>query len=761
MVKIINLSYLSFITYHVYLYTITKTFRGQGMLKELQRRYHEIEDLDGWRNWMIDVISLIFVFTLPLSLVLMFPLFIKNRQYILIIFDVSLWLLLLLRVFIPGNRKKIKIYTLLALFCTMTAGFFIILGPNYARPAWLITCAIMFAIFAGTKASLTYIALSSVFLVVLYFTIPQINIAWQTTHTDGLFNWLIYVLNTSLLSLLAALSTSFIIPRLGFSLDTERKTRMELQAAMEELEASNEEFEAINEELIHSQEELRASEIMYRELSELLPLTIFRCDTKGKIIYANPQAFKDFRYDASDLENNINIEQLFEDHERHKTVKLFANFKKHPLTTHSEFTMKRKDGTTFPSIIYIAPIKNNGSFSGILGAILDISQRVEMEKENRKIQEHLMQIQKLEAIGTLAGGIAHDFNNILTGIIGYTELARDCSSDNEVKENLSNVLKFSSRASDLVRQILALSRQHEFSKKPIDIVMVIDEAIKLLRASLPSTITIEMNDNSSLKTIKADSTEILQVIMNLGTNAAHAMKEHGGLLKIDVYNDKPSDTGSSIAKLIKIIISDTGKGIPENIINRIFDPFYTTKAAGEGTGLGLSISHSIIKDCGGTVTVSSSINQGTTFKITLPLYIGEIKVKNNIENEAYLTGTGNILVIDDEEPIAYMEKVMLEKLGYSVYVCNGGIEGLEVFKARPDKFDLIITDQTMPEITGAELTLEIRKMNPDIPVLLCTGYSEQVSTDNAASFGINSILYKPLTLPVLSNEVYRILNNKL
>jgi len=736
------------------------------MFTNVFKRFNNLYDLESLRNWLIDVLSLIFVFVLPVNLAFVFPVFIKSEHYILISLDVILWLLMAIRVFIPSTRPYINRHIFLGLFSVIIMGFFLALGPGYSRPAWYITCTVLYALFAGTLASIIFISLSSIYLISLYSYLTPDNPAWQIARTDGTSNWVTFMLTLVMLALLAALSAGFVLSRLTSSLDHERQASLEYQAAMEELEASNEEFEAINEELLISQKLLQDSENLYRELAEVLPLIVFKCSTNGMINYANPRAFRDTGYDQSDFDKGIPLSSLFTSDCYERGLANYNRLCTEKTPSEGEYKLKRKDGSSFPALVYAAPILHDGVLAGITGAVMDISSRLEIEEENRRVHEHLHQAQKMEAIGTLAGGIAHDFNNILTGIIGYTEIARDDSTEPEIKESLTHVLQFSSRATDLVRQILTLSRRHEHKKVPVNIVPIIKETIKLLRASLPATISIDINDQSVSDTIIADPTEILQVMMNLGTNSAHAMKEHGGRIFISIENTDSSVTHEHHAinaekeTMLKIIFSDTGSGIPVEIIGKIFDPFYTTKPAGEGTGLGLSITDSIIRDSGGSITVSSKPGQGTTFEINFPIYQNGEKESQDEKAEKRREGNGHVLVIDDEAPIAYMEKVMLEKLGYTVDMCGSSSEGLVFFKENPNSYDLVITDQTMPKLTGTELSKEIHKLRPEIPVLLCTGFSDTVSRENYQSLGISGMIYKPISLSILSMEVNRLLQNR-
>jgi len=393
----------------------------------------------------------------------------------------------------------------------------------------------------------------------------------------------------------------------------------------------------------------------------------------------------------------------------------------------------------------------------------DISRIKDLEKESLRIQAQLQQAQKMEAIGTLAGGIAHDFNNILSAVIGYTEMAlADMPQGTSQHRNLQEVLKAGSRATDLVKQILTFSRQTEQELKPVQINQIVTETLKLLRASLPTTVKISQDIQSDSAAL-ADSTQIHQVIMNLCTNAAHAMSANGGQLKIDL-----SDVvlGGSFIKqhpylspgvYIKLRVIDTGHGMEKAILDRIFDPFFTTKERGEGTGMGLAVVLGIIKSHGGTITVESELGQGSAFNVFLPVIMRE--VDHEVRTKAPMpTGTERILFIDDEKSLVDLGQQILERLGYKVTIRTSSVEALELFMEQPDKFDLVITDMTMPNMTGDELAGRLMNIRADIPVILCTGYSERISRERAHDLGIKEFILKPIVMRELAKTVRKVLD---
>jgi nitrogen-specific signal transduction histidine kinase len=356
--------------------------------------------------------------------------------------------------------------------------------------------------------------------------------------------------------------------------------------------------------------------------------------------------------------------------------------------------------------------------------------------EHKQLESHLQQALRMEAIGTLAGGIAHDFNNILGAVIGYTEMALNDNDDNgPLESNLQEILKAGKRAKDLVKHILAFSRQADKEVKPIRVKSIVKEALKLLRASIPATIEIRQTIKSDA-VVLADSTQIHQVLMNLCTNAHHAMRETGGLLEVSLTNveleSSLTERGLSVTPgtYLCLKVSDSGHGMSPEVIGRIFDPFFTTKQRDEGTGMGLSVVHGIANSHGGAITVQSQLGKGATFKIYLPVIGREIKASGKAK-EQIPHGRENILFIDDEVSLVDIGQQVLERLGYKVVTRTSSVEALELFQAKPDTFDLVITDMTMPNMTGAKLAREMMSIRPDIPVILCTGYSQQITKKRA------------------------------
>ncbi|MBF0474755.1 MAG: response regulator [Deltaproteobacteria bacterium] len=400
------------------------------------------------------------------------------------------------------------------------------------------------------------------------------------------------------------------------------------------------------------------------------------------------------------------------------------------------------------------------------GILWDVTAQKKAEEEHKKLETQLRQAQKMEAIGTLAGGIAHDFNNILGSIIGYAELALiDAPPESDLKDCLDQIYKGGKRAADLVKHILAFSRQSEQLKKPLRIGPIVKECLKLLRASLPSTIEIVQNISKEDRNTLADPTQIHQIIMNLGTNAMQAMREKGGCLTVKLEHleltskEAIADWELEIGPYLRLTVRDTGKGIDPEIIDRIFEPYFTTKDIGEGTGLGLSVIYGIVQSHNGAVTVSSEPGNGTEFNIYLPQTRNNIDADEDVTIE-YVTGTGKILLVDDEEALVNSGQLVLERLGYEVRPYTSSLAALEAFRNRPDDFDLVITDYTMPQMTGIELAKEILAVRPDLPIIICTGYSANLTPKIVRQTGVRALIMKPIMHDEISKLVLELLKDK-
>jgi len=425
-------------------------------------------------------------------------------------------------------------------------------------------------------------------------------------------------------------------------------------------------------------------------------------------------------------------------------------------------THRMRNATPCEVEMTISPVQDEvGTIQNYVIILRDVSHEAKLEKQ-------LRQVQKMEAIGALAGGIAHDFNNILAPILGYAELAlRKISKDDPFRNNFELIFNSARRATELVKQILTFSRQTEQERRTVQAVPIVKEVLKLLRASLPSTIEIrrKITPEAASSKILADPTQIHQIVMNLCANAGYAMRKKGGVLDVSmaVVN---LDAGfiSQYPSLkpgphVRLSISDTGIGMDEKTRQRIFEPYFTTKPQGDGTGMGLAVVYGIVKNHGGAISVYSEPGTGSIFHVFFPAI--KAKAPPNVNLPPTIpTGTERILFVDDEQSMVRMGQEMLNQLGYTVSVRYSSIDALEAFRAKPDQFDLIITDQTMPNMTGTDLAGEILKIRSDIPIILCTGFSELIDEKEAKSMGFGGFLMKPILMADMANVIREVLPQK-
>jgi PAS domain S-box-containing protein len=472
-------------------------------------------------------------------------------------------------------------------------------------------------------------------------------------------------------------------------------------------------------------------------------------DLRGRVVYANPAFLLQTGYTQSEIvgQNIGMVRSGRDDSEIYKDVwSTIKNCK--PWSGH--VTGRQKDGALYDVDLRISPVRDaSGRIVNCVLVASDITEKKRMEKQ-------LHESQRMEAIGTLAGGIAHDFNNIIAGIIGFTEMVlEDVPPESALNRRLQLVLKAANRGRDLVRQILTFSRRREVEKRPVSMGLIIDEVSSLIRASLPSTIEIRHNISVESDVVLADQTQIHQVIINLCSNAAHAMRDGGGVLGLSLTDETLTGEEHGInsavtgGRFLKLTVSDTGCGMAPEVVGRIFDPFFTTKAAGEGTGLGLSVVHGIVKNHDGAIGVYSTPGQGSSFHVFLPKLGLETErgPETVTETEAAIDiprGGASILVVDDEPMLVEVSTHRLIRLGYRVTGKTSSLEALEVFRAQPGAFDLVLTDYIMPQMTGLDLARELLRIRPDIPVIMCSGLSDPVPMEMIQAVGVREFFSKPI-----------------
>ncbi|MCF8096141.1 MAG: PAS domain S-box protein [Desulfobacteraceae bacterium] len=516
------------------------------------------------------------------------------------------------------------------------------------------------------------------------------------------------------------------------------------------------------------EENYRKSEERYRNILESIEDGYYEVDADGRILFFNNSLCRMLGYTSRELWG-MNAKDLMDEENSRKMMKTAARVYNTDKSYKAfDWELIRKDGAICHVEASISLNRNpEGQPSKLYGIARDITERKKNEEEKENLRSQLRRSQQMEAIGTLAGGIAHDFNNILSSVIGYAELSMvDTQKETRIHENLSRILAAGNRAKDLVRQILTLARDGNEEFTPVSVVPMIKESMKLLRSTLPATIRLQekINDNGSL-IVNANPTQLHQIIVNLATNAKYAMGDNHGTLEIRV---EPVSFDNSAAKqyteqkpgdYIKLAVSDTGTGIPPEIRHKIFSPYFTTKERGVGTGLGLSLVHGIVKKHKGHINVYSELGKGTSIQVFLPLAkASELPEQREQEDKSLPPGKESILLVDDEQFITELEKEYLERMGYRVTARTSSVEALEAYRAMPQKFDLLITDMTMPNMTGDILAREIKSIRPDIPVILCTGFSESINGDGGNS-DIDAFLMKPVTRAKMANTVRSVLDD--
>ena len=512
-------------------------------------------------------------------------------------------------------------------------------------------------------------------------------------------------------------------------------------------------------------EALRESESNLQSVFDAVPVGI--CFMKDRVYRrANRNWCETFGYPEESLLGKT-PELLYENKEEYLRVgeELYGQLLKDGIASVCS-KLKRSDGEFRDVVLTAKPLDSQNIEAGTVVVIRDITRQKRAEEEKEMLEGKLRQAQKIESIGTLAGGIAHDFNNILGIILGNTELAIDDVPEwNPARNNLDEVRKACLRAKDVVRQILAFSRKSETEQKTISMAAVVTESLKLLRASIPTSIDIRQNIADDIDDILGDPTQIHQIMINLCTNAAHAMENEGGTLEVAVENTLiDADIASRYADLhpgpyVQLKVSDTGDGINPEVIDRIFDPYFTTKDVGKGTGLGLSVVHGIVNSHNGRITFLSNAGKGTTFNIFFPAIERQCQKKPK-QLHMLPTGQERVLFVDDETSIVNLNQHRLERLGYKVTPQTDSFEALRLFRSDPNQFDLVITDMTMPKMTGDKLAQEIFKIRPDMPIILSTGYSDKISEARAQELGIRKYIEKPIEIEKLAGSVREVFDGK-
>ena len=510
-----------------------------------------------------------------------------------------------------------------------------------------------------------------------------------------------------------------------------------------------------------AEEALKKSEALFRMLIDYDPLGISLINEEDVFEYINPQFSEIFGYSLEDI---INAQAWFE------TVFPEPNDRPQVKILSEEDFIKGTKNSIWDRTAHVQCKDKKEKIITTRAKILDDGRKLifyEDITERCAIEAQLRQAHKMEAIGTLAAGIAHDFNNVLGGMLGYTEMSllHIDTGNPLLKRYLEQIRSGIHRATDLVKQILTFSRQTVQEVRPIRVTPLLKETLKLIRAAIPSSIEIIYNVDANRDLILADPTSLHQILMNLCSNAAHAMREKGGVLRIEIVNfyvdeDNQISVDVKAGWHVRMTVSDTGQGIDAAIIDRIFDPFFTTKKIGEGTGLGLAVVHGIVKNLGGAIIARSYSGEGAVFEIYLPVVEGKDDAVDKNSEKTYVGGKERILFVDDEDVMTGIASEMLGKMGYDILVTTSSVAALKAFSRQPNHFDIVVTDQAMPEMTGMTMAKEILKIRPGLPIILCTGFSEIVTPELIEAIGISGFIMKPFTMTDLDATIRKVLLRK-
>jgi signal transduction histidine kinase/CheY-like chemotaxis protein len=633
------------------------------------------------------------------------------------------------------------------------------LGPFAAGLHWLFAFPVMTSLLFGLRPAIYTLAINAITVIVLGFVWAQGWLTMDYMPPNMIRKWIVISVNFLLLDTVVTLSIAVLLRGLRSALHQQHETQASLEAKHRELSEANESLKQEFAERQRVEEEIKRSHEILVTVLDSIDADVFVADIEThEVLLMNRHMQENFGGDHT----GAKCWQAFQNRltpcetcrsaaivdENGLATGLFAWEGKNPVTgrhyLHFDRAIRWIDGRLVR-----------------LQIAMDITELKRIQEEKIDLEAQLRQALKMEAIGTLAGGIAHDFNNILAAIMGYTEIALDDHrGQTPIEGYLGEVLKAAHRAKDLTQQILTFSRQAEIAPKPVRLRSVVEEAVKLLRASIPTTITMhhELNSNA---TVLADPTQLHQVVMNLATNAAHAMEKSGGVLtitlaEVDIGTRPPLlNDLEHRGRFLELTVADTGLGIEADILERIFDPYFTTKEKGKGTGMGLSVVHGIVRGCGGDISVESKPGEGTVFRVYLPAQA------LTAEDPATMPDTGQtaanqektILVVDDEPQIARVMRLMLESLGYRAFAYTNSRDALKAFEAAPQTYDLVMTDMTMPGLTGEEFARKILDKHPETPVILCTGFNEHMNEERARLLGIRRLIYKPVVRDALAKAV--------
>ena len=707
-----------------------------------------------WKEQLLYALVFLAVFVSFLILILSLPVAIVNGYWVLAITATSAYAVAVAIFLLPNIGFHFRALMPCAFMYAVGAAIVFTVGPFGASREWFFSFGIFAAIFyvwRGATSSLLINTLTFIGIGALlhYGFWEKLSLAGDPTA-----NWYRVAADLFFINLITTFFVAFLFSNLEKSNRSAKAASKLLLKERRHLIDSRKKLELEIEQRKNTQQRLAKSRAQERKILDSIAAGILVVNRSNKeIVYANSRAQSMFGVAEEELVGNVCHDYICPNQQGACPI-----IDKGLEIESSERQLLTIDGKSLPILKTVVPI-NFQENRCLLETFIDISDR-------KRLESQLSQAQKMQAMGTLAGGIAHDFNNILSAIIGYTDLALlDIHDTLATNSYLNQIHSASQRAKDLVKQILSFSRKSSTDKVPIELEAIIKEVLGLLRATIPATIEIKELIDSDVEWVKADPTQVHQVLVNLCTNAMDAMKANGGTLTVDL---NLIETDQNIFGLLEnlspgryaaIRVTDTGEGITPSAIERMFEPFFTTKGPGSGTGMGLAVVHGIVTGHGGTIAVDSKIGQGTQFTVYLPIFDGAPVEQKNEQQTAMAKGTGRILYVDDEVMLTQIAQKYLEKYGYDINAYISSKAAMKAYVKNPSGFDIIITDMTMPELTGADLIKQIRKISFTVPIILCTGYSEAFSRNEALNIGATRFFNKPLDFKEIDRTIKELLRD--